>query len=146
MLETPAEFRRRVGTIEGGPELVFRTRGEVMVRGVVAVTLVGVFVAGARALVALSPWPTWATVAAAVAGLTLYCSIGFFLRPRPNHDELSSPFGNPFRLSDDVNGALLTLLIVLAPARFVSVSLVDGALLLTRGQLPQERYIASRTR
>jgi hypothetical protein len=130
----------RVGSLELGEDLGrFRSRGQVLRDLVIASILVPDAVA---AIVWMSP-PV-AAMATAVAGLLVYCLVAFFVRARPNHDHIghvAGTIGNPFRISDDANRALLLIAVILAPGRYASVSLVDGIRLLRNGQLPHERLL-----
>jgi hypothetical protein len=139
-LETPEEFRQRVGRVDVGASLDFRSRGQVLRDFVLAIVLLIAFVA----LTLWWSWPSLASIGAALVAFTAYCAIAYFLRLRPNHEEIGLVGGladHPFRWSDGVNRWLMNLVIALAPGRFIAVGLVDGLRLLARGQLPHERLM-----
>lgn len=116
-----------IGTFESPDEPQWRpvrSRAAIVVRGVVALTLVG----GALAAVLLTRAFAWTTLGITVGALVAYLLLAHFVRPRPDHDNLGwmgGMFDHPFRYSDDINRFLLLLQIVLLPGAFVSESLVD---------------------
>jgi hypothetical protein len=140
MLETSEDFQQRVGTVDLGERLDFRSRGQVRRDFVLALLL-------ALGFVAASVWLSLPDVGAAciaIAVFAAYCSLAYFVRVRPNHDEMGAVGGlidNPLRGSDGANRGLVQLALALAVGRFVSTGLVDGIRLLRRGQLPHERFL-----
>ena len=63
-----------------------------------------------------------------VLGTFVYLMIAFFLRPRPNLDNvgwLGGLVDHPFRFSDDLNRGLGCLFVVLLPGRYVAESIVQ---------------------
>lgn len=61
--------------------------------------------------------------------LAFYLGAAFWLSPEPDADNMGMAGGiidHPFRYSDDVNRRLLLLRVLLAPGRFVTVSLRDA--------------------
>ena len=98
LLETPEEFRRRIGQVEIGRSYHFETRGGVIRDFVLSVSFVGVVVGVTLWLI----WPWLLPLLIGIPAFTVYCAIAYFVRVRPNHDHLRQPFGS-FRVSDDVN-------------------------------------------
>jgi hypothetical protein len=140
MLESRDEFRNRVGRVDIGESLDFRSRGQVLRDFVIAVLLV-------LAVVTLTVWLAWPSVvdiAIVAVVFSVYCAIAFRVRVRPNHEEIGIGGGlidHPLRYSDGVNRGLVNLAVTLALGRFISVGLVDGVRLLKTGKLPQERFM-----
>jgi hypothetical protein len=135
------DAERRVGTLSIGDDAAarFRSRGQVLRDLVIAALLV-------PAAVAAIAWqsPSVAVTAVGVAVCLAYCVVAFFVRARPNHDHIgpvAGTFDHPFRFSDDANRALMAGAVILAPGRYVSVSLVDGIRLLKSGKLPHQRLL-----
>jgi len=140
VLESPEKYRQRVGQVDLGVSLDFRSRGQVIRDLVLAVLLVALFVA----LTFRFAWPSLLHTSITLLAFAVYCTSAYFLRVRPNHDELGAAGGivdHPFRWSDGTNRFLVQLVVVLALGRFISVGLVDGVRLLTRGELPQDRLM-----
>jgi len=113
------------GSVETGePPREPRSRAAVIVRGVVALGIVGT-VFTMTALVG----PLASGRPGMVAGVMgVYLLLAYFVRPQPDYDNLGwmgGIFDNPFRYSDDINRLLVFLMIVLWPGRFVSTSIVD---------------------
>lgn len=140
MLETSDEFKQRVGTVDVGVSLDFRSRGQVLRDFVLAIAL-GI---GFVVVLVYASLPELQPI---VIGLPLfvgYCALAYFLRVRPNHDEVGAFGGvvdNPLRVSDGANRGLVQLALALAIGRYISCGLVDGFYLLKTGQLPQERFM-----
>jgi len=84
-------------------------------------------------------WPALMPIAIGLPALVAYCAIAYFVRARPNHDQMGGSLHLGYRPSADVNWQLVQLVIILAPGRFISVGIVDGVRLLVRGRLPHER-------
>ena len=140
MLETREEYRKRTGRVEVGVTLGFRSRGEVIRDLVLAVLLIVAFVG----FTLWSTWPSPGKACVAILVFAVYCTIAYFVRARPNHDELGAAagvLGHPLRRSDNVNRYLLNLAFTLALGRFISIGLVDGIRLLKHGQLPHDRLM-----
>ena len=140
MLETPEEFRRRVGRVDLGTTVDFRSRGQVIRDFCLAVVLVIAFVASTIWLA----WPSLRLVGGTLLLFAAYCAVAWLLRVRPNHDEVGAVDGlidHPLRGSDGANRVLIQLAVTLALGRFIAVGLVDGVRLLTRGELPHERLM-----
>ena len=96
---------------------------EVEARGTLALSLVGTAVL----FIVLLADGTGEMVGGFV-GLTIYLGLGYMFRPKPDFENLGWFGGlmdNPFRFSDGLNRFLLSLLVLLLPARFVSTSLAD---------------------
>jgi hypothetical protein len=139
-METPEEFRQRAGRVELGAGLDFRSRGQVLRDFVLAMVLLIASVG----LVIWSLEPSVAGVFIGLIALTAYCAGAFFLRVRPNHDEMGMAgilLEHPLRRSDDFNRSLVNLALLVAPGRYVSHGLVDGVRLLRTGKLPQDGFI-----
>ena len=140
MLETSDEFKQRTGRVDVGLSLDFRSRGQVIRDFVLAILLAIGFVV----VTVWSAWPDAVTIAIACAVFAGYCVAAYFLRVRPNHDEMGMAGGivdNPLRFSDGMNRGLVQLTLFLAIGRLVSCGFVDGLRLITRGQLPHERFL-----
>jgi hypothetical protein len=140
MLETPGQFRQRVGRVDIGPSLEFRSRGQVIRDFVIALLLVLVCAAGS----VWAAWPALRSVCMPLLAFAAYCTLAYFVRVRPNHDELGLGGGlieHPLRWSDGGNRFLLRLVVFFAIGRFISGGLVDGWRLLRRGQLPQDQFM-----
>jgi hypothetical protein len=139
-MENRQEFRERVGGVDFGDSLDFRSRGQVLRDFVFAIVLV-------IAIVALTFWAAWPeslSILVTLVLFTVYCGIGYLVRVRPNFDNVGLAGGvidHPLRLSDGANRALIRLALFLALGRYISHGLADGVRLLTRGQLPHERYM-----
>jgi hypothetical protein len=135
VIETPEEFRRRIGRIDFGPSLEFSSRGDVIGQFVVSLLLSGVLVGVPLWLL----WPVFLPVLIGLAAFAVYCALAFFIRAHPNHDHVTERFGGlEYKLSDDINRALVVLVILLAPGRFISTGIVDGVRLMVSGRLPHE--------
>ena len=140
VLENPEEFRRRVGRVQVGPSLDFRSRGQVLRDFVLAILLSIAFIT----LIAWSSWPSLRQVSGVLLLFGAYCGFAYVVRVRPNHDEVGLAGGlvdNPLRWSDGANRFLVQIAVALALGRFISVGLVDGVRLLRHGQLPHERFM-----
>ncbi|GEM_PF-794622 len=71
----------------------------------------------------------------------LYCIAGYYIRPKPNLQNLGwlgGLFDNPFRYSDDWNRFLLWAYLLLLPGRFVAESMVDFVVML--GSLKRQKH------
>ncbi len=82
---------------------------------------------------------------AALLVVLLYCIAGYYIRPKPNLQNLGwlgGLFDNPFRYSDDWNRFLLWAYLLLLPGRFVAESMVDFVVMLRnfKMQAPTESY------
>lgn len=113
------------GSVETGmPPREPRSRTAVIVRGVVALGIVGtVFVT--TALVGPFASGRVGTVAGVMA---VYLLLAYFVRPQPDYDNLGwagGIFDNPLRYSDDINRLLVFVMVVLWPGRFVSTAIVE---------------------
>jgi hypothetical protein len=140
MFETSEEYKQRVGGVDVGVSLDFRSRGEVIRDFVIALLL-------AIGFLVVSAWLGWPDVLSVVIAWSVfgaYCVAAYFLRVRPNHDEMGAGGGiidNPLRVSDGMNRGLVRLAVILAIGRLVSTGLVDGIRLLSRGKLPHENFM-----
>ena len=110
-----------------------RTRGGALLTGVLSLGLLGL-------PFALVPWqPDAAYIARSIGGILAlevgYLLAGYFLRPSPDSSNLGWCGGvvdNPFRISDDINRALLFLSIILIPGRLLAIGVVDLILVFRR--------------
>lgn len=133
MIETPEEFRQRIGRVEVGRSYEYQDRGGVIGHFIGAVALTS-------AIAGVAIWLGWRWPLPLLAGLAafvVYCALSYFVRARPNHDHVTEGFAE-YRVSDELNRFLIFLAIVLAPGRFISVGIVDGVRLFTVGRLPHE--------
>jgi hypothetical protein len=139
-METPEEVRQRVGRVELGASLDFRSRRQVL-RDLVLAVLILIASVG---LIIWSLGPSVAHVLVALIALAAYSAGAYFVRVRPNHDEMGMGgimLEHPLRRSDDFNRSLVNLALLVAPGRYVSHGLVDGFRLLRTGKLPQDDFI-----
>lgn len=140
MIENADEYRQRVGTVDVGVSLDFRSRGQVLRDFVLAIL-------AAVAFVVITVWaslPEIQPILIAVPLFAGYCVLAYLLRVRPNHDEMGAAGGlidNPLRFSDGANRGLVQLAVALALGRYISSGVVDGYFLLKTGLLPQERFL-----
>jgi hypothetical protein len=126
--------------VDVGESLDFRSRGQVLRDFVIAIVLV----LAVAALTVWAAWPSVVDIAIVAVVFGFYCAIAFYVRVRPNHEEIGLGGGlvdHPLRLSDGVNRGLVNLALALALGRFISVGLVDGVRLLRSGKLPQDRFL-----
>lgn len=144
----PVDFRgdggtpeQQFGRLDVGPELSFRSKSEVWTHFGVSLVLLPSLLA----LVIWMAWPALLHAGIGCLGLGIYCVLAYFLRPRPNHDNLGIAGGlvdHPFRYSDNINRQLVSLVVVLWPGRYLAESLVDGWRLARTGRLPQDRFLS----
>jgi hypothetical protein len=116
----PGEF----GDFETGPPPRRpRPRWHVVVRGIVGLAMVAV----PLVLVSLATPFSLGTVVGVTAGLHLYLSLAYYVRPRPASPTTGwrSVFANPFRYTDDIDWILWFLGVVLRPGRFASTAIVE---------------------
>lgn len=74
--------------------------------------------------------PVLPVLASTAAFFAIYCLAAFFLRPKPNTDNLGWAGGlidDPFQYNDDINRCLIQLNVFLAPGRFITGAWVDAA-------------------
>lgn len=113
------------GSVETGkPPHEPRSRLAVIVRGIVALGMVGtVFV-----MTALVGPLTPGRVGMVAGVMSAYLLVAYLVRPEPDYDNLGwagGIFDNPLRYSDDINRFLVFVMLVLWPGRFVSTAIVD---------------------
>ena len=115
----------------GPPPRTPRPRRQVVVRGIVGLAMVTV----PLALVSLATAFSIGAVVGVTAGLHLYLSLAYYVRPRPACPTTGwrSVFANPLRFTDDIDWMLWLLGVVLRPGRFASTAIVD---LLRRSSRP----------
>jgi hypothetical protein len=118
--------------IEVGAEFRFRSRGQVVGGFIVAVVLLLVLLGGLGAWLGSEPG-TLAIVVLVFAG---YCTLAYFVRPKPNHDEVGILGG-----MNSMNRLLLQLAVLFALGAYFSGNLVDGVRYLLKKELPQDRLM-----
>lgn len=132
---------QRLGSVDIGEVAAFRSKGQVIRNFVIALLLAVLAVGG----LGWAYWPRLLSAGVAVLCFAAYAAAAYFIRARPNHDDLGPLAGAlavPFRRTQDVNRALVSLALALAPGRFVSISLVEGYRYFRTGRLPQDRWLA----
>ncbi len=98
-------------------------------RAIVARAVMAGLVLLAAYLAVLWSWGLTIDAVVALFVLSTYLLAGYVLHPRPRHDNvgwLGGLVDDPFRWSDGANRMLVLLGVVLAPARFVTASLVEA--------------------
>jgi hypothetical protein len=115
---------RPIGTVEVGGQPRRRRRIDVIGCFVFAVVMLALWAYFVLAVWQVrSPWG----LAGLGLGTVLYVVLGYFVHAKPNTANLGKPGtkDHPYRISDDLNRVLLTVWIVLLPARLIAESFVD---------------------
>ena len=63
-----------------------------------------------------------------IAAIAVYSSAGYFISPKPDYSNIGwfgGVFDNPFKISDDINRALIFIMIILMPGRLISTTVVS---------------------
>ena len=86
-------------------------------------------------------YPLWKAIAMALAAMTVYTAVAYFIRPEANGDNMGwfGGMGNdPTQYSDNVNRWLWKLHMFLGPGRFTAETLLDTCVLvgILRGEDP----------
>jgi hypothetical protein len=77
-------------------------------------------------------YPLWKAIATALAAMTVYTAVAYFVRPEANTDNMGwfGGFGNdPTQYSDNFNRWLWKLHMFLGPGRFTAETLLDTCVL-----------------
>lgn len=107
----------------GPPPREPRPRWRVVGRGIVGLAMVAV----PLVLVSLASAFSVGTMLGVTAGLHLYLSLAYYVRPRPAGDTTGwrSTFRNPLRYTDDIDWMVWLCGVVLRPGRFASTAIVE---------------------
>lgn len=135
------DTQSEVGSIEFGPSgPSFRSTGQVKRDAVFALVLLCGGVGG----IAWMGFPEVEKMLMGVVSFGLYCVLSYWIRPKPNHDNLGEAQGlidRPFAVSDGINRTLVWISALLALGRYISTSLVEGSRYLKTGKLSHERLL-----